>query len=428
MSEAAVAPSSKLSRQEASRRGGQARMAKLRARLEAEGRSLGDYQREIRGHVSSAACRANGAKGAAATLERHGYEFLHRKVVEYRLAHPSQPEQQMMAVLDGLGYTYEREFHPFSEGPHQYATLDFFLQGFGRLGKGILVNGKVHDGSPLFNPDGQRPAREAERLAAIQDAGIPALVIDAADLADPERVAQQVRRFLTTPEYQSSTSVQRSPTMTTSDDAHATGAAQPQLRIWDEDVVLKSGTYAQGGTALFLETPEGEPFATISTWFPESRRLPTDVVYVKSWSENEPIVPLLAEAGLIGPAPEHAAVESGWVTSHAYRVPSLSAERSVQQAAQTEPREEPAAVGALGGEQDLAGAEWGDTAAPSAVHERDVADEYEAETAPPELDRVPARYFARARPRQAGMRESCKEARTPRGYVTRARARQLEMD
>ena len=89
------------------RRGGLARMKRLRERLEAEGRTLSDYQREIRGHVSSDACRRNGARGAAATLAKHGYAALHEKVIAWRLAHPSEPERQVMAILDELGLAYE---------------------------------------------------------------------------------------------------------------------------------------------------------------------------------------------------------------------------------------------------------------------------------------------------------------------------------
>lgn len=202
----------------------------------------------------------------------------------------------------------------------------------------------------------------------------------------------------------------------------------PQLRIWDEEVTLKTGTYAHGGTAVFLETADGEPLATVSTWFPQSTRLPPDVVYVKGWAENEPIIPLLTETGLLAPAPEYEPVESGWVTSRAYRVPSLSAERSAQQEARAAAQAAGASIAEQGCEHDLAGAEWGDATMPPAVRERDAADEFAAEAEVPELDRVPSRYFAQARPRQAGMRESCKEARTPRGYVTRARARQIELD
>lgn len=107
--------------------------------------------------------------------------------------------------------------------------------------------------------------------------------------------------------------------------------ARPQLQIWGEDVQLKIGTYANGGTAVMLETTDGEPFGTISVWFPESQGLPRDVVYVKDWSENEPVVPLLVDAGMIVPAPEHQEVQSGWISARAYRVPSVTAEMQSEQ-------------------------------------------------------------------------------------------------
>ncbi len=179
------------------RRGGQARIARLREQLQTQGLTLSDYQREIRARVSSEACRANGAKGAAATLARHGYAALHAKVVAYRLAHPSEPERRMIAILDDLGYHYEREYSPFNDEAHRFLTVDFFLRGFGKFGKAIEVNGKVHSGETLFNPDGRRPRAEAEKLAAIRQAGIPVLVIEARELVDGERVASRVRQFLT---------------------------------------------------------------------------------------------------------------------------------------------------------------------------------------------------------------------------------------
>lgn len=176
------------------RRGGKARMARLRERLQAQGLSLSDYQRQIRARVSAEACRSNGAKGAAATLAKHGYAALHAKVVAYRLAHPSRPERQVMALLDELDLSYQREYEPFTGGPWQYTTLDFFLPGFGCCGKAIQVNGKVHNGEALFNPDGQRPQREAERLAAVRQAGIPVLLLDQRDM---DVARERIGEFLT---------------------------------------------------------------------------------------------------------------------------------------------------------------------------------------------------------------------------------------
>lgn len=109
----------------------------------------------------------------------------------------------------------------------------------------------------------------------------------------------------------------------------------PTLEIWDETVHLKTGQYRDGSTALQLETAQGEPFATISVWLPESRDLPRDVVYVKGYSENAPIVPLMTQAGWITEAPEYPPVANEWVTIQAYRVPSLTAERTREQAVET---------------------------------------------------------------------------------------------
>jgi hypothetical protein len=53
---------------DAARRGGKARMAKLKRELRKQGLTLSDYQKGIRGKVSADACRANGRKGALATI------------------------------------------------------------------------------------------------------------------------------------------------------------------------------------------------------------------------------------------------------------------------------------------------------------------------------------------------------------------------
>jgi G:T-mismatch repair DNA endonuclease (very short patch repair protein) len=178
-------------RHEASRRGGLARMAPLRAELAAQGRTLGDYQREIRAKVSPESCARNGAKGAAVTLSRHGYELLHGKVVAWRLAHPSRYEQQVMAILDRLGLAYEREAAPLAERP--FLTVDFFLPN---LRAAIEVNGEVHNGGALFDPHGQRAEGEAARLAALRDAGIAVLVIDHRELRGELQVEQCIREFM----------------------------------------------------------------------------------------------------------------------------------------------------------------------------------------------------------------------------------------
>jgi very-short-patch-repair endonuclease len=182
----------KLSRQEAARRGGQVRMARLRERLAAEGRTLGDYQRAIRAKVSAESCARNGAKGARVTIERHGYEALHGHVVRYRLAHPSRPEQQVMAILDRLGgVAYEREAAPLVDRP--FLTVDFFLAGLDAV---IEVNGHVHDGDPLFDPGGRRAEAEAARLQALHDAGLRVLVVDHRELREEQEVEQRIRAFL----------------------------------------------------------------------------------------------------------------------------------------------------------------------------------------------------------------------------------------
>ena len=65
-----------------------------------------------------------------------------------------------------------------------------------------------------------------------------------------------------------------------------------RLNIQGEEVEFKvvPNGYMHGGTAVQIETKEGEPFGTVSVWLPESRQLPADVVYVKNYSENAPLM------------------------------------------------------------------------------------------------------------------------------------------
>lgn len=64
--------------------------------------------------------------------------------------------------------------------------------------------------------------------------------------------------------------------------------------------IVCQGKYENGLTALWLETKDGEPFIDITTNFIDAENyiLFDDEVIVKTWSENEPIIPALLESGL----------------------------------------------------------------------------------------------------------------------------------
>jgi very-short-patch-repair endonuclease len=114
------------------------------------------YQRATRAQVSSAACRRNGAKGAARTVELHGHQKLFDGSRRKRLEKPSPLELTMIGLLTRLGMEFEREYRL----PDTLYTLDFFLTNFQT---GIEVDGPLHDpGKPGADKRKVCEARKAE--------------------------------------------------------------------------------------------------------------------------------------------------------------------------------------------------------------------------------------------------------------------------
>ena len=82
---------------------------------------------------------------------------------------------------------------------------------------------------------------------------------------------------------------------------------------------IEQHQYVRGGLAVELVTERGEPFCTLSVWFPESVLLPEDVFFLKDWSENAPVVEQLKELGILVEA-EGPAIESGFVVSRPHKI------------------------------------------------------------------------------------------------------------
>jgi len=172
-------------RREAGRKGGKARAA------------LPDFL----AHQSAAGKRsaqvndmaALGHKGAVAFVRKYGYARLFHLCRRYRLAHPSQPEQVVMAILDGLGVVYEREAQVLGESC--FIAVDFALTGK----RAIEVNGRPHY-DPLFDHPsypGTRAENERRRLERLQKAGWQVLTLDWRHLAgNGETARQQITRFV----------------------------------------------------------------------------------------------------------------------------------------------------------------------------------------------------------------------------------------
>lgn len=67
------------------------------------------------------------------------------------------------------------------------------------------------------------------------------------------------------------------------------------------EVVLIKNRYAMGGRVrLDFQTPQGEPIATATVNLPELALEPGEV-FIKTWSENENMLPFLIANGIVEP-------------------------------------------------------------------------------------------------------------------------------
>jgi len=114
-------------------------------------------QRHASKHVSREARVANGRKGAARTIELHGYKALFEGSRRKRLANPSPCELVMMGLLKTMKLRYEREY---VLGETLF-TLDFYLAEY-KLG--IEVDGSIHDKG---KPDEAKRIQHAQRKAVL---------------------------------------------------------------------------------------------------------------------------------------------------------------------------------------------------------------------------------------------------------------------
>ena len=141
-------------------------------------------------HCKKCHNKAIARKGYEATLNKHGLKFAVRFLRDYLLEHPSSLEVQVAAMLDGLGVSYEREYH-FEPGTVRTAgksyLVDFAIYCRGTL-RFIEVNGfYVHQ----FHTE-----RDSLKIQSIDEAGIPVLVLNEADVKSPD-LNQIIARFLT---------------------------------------------------------------------------------------------------------------------------------------------------------------------------------------------------------------------------------------
>jgi very-short-patch-repair endonuclease len=162
--------------------------AKPRTRLKKGGgpsRFTSETARAARRKVSSASCARNGAKGARATIAKHGFDFFFERWREWKLKKPSGPERQMIDILDGVNARYERDWRI----GESYFTLDFYLVD---LGRGVEVHGRIHK---TLEVD-KRAKNDARKRALLKDLGIDVLWIDDQDLEDADALTAKVRGFI----------------------------------------------------------------------------------------------------------------------------------------------------------------------------------------------------------------------------------------
>lgn len=82
------------------------------------------------------------------------------------------------------------------------------------------------------------------------------------------------------------------------------------------------GQYTRGsGTAVIVQTKDGEPYATLSVMLQDVAVPPAGQFYLKDWSENERIAKAFVESGLVEKVedPEQTA-QAGFVVAGLYRL------------------------------------------------------------------------------------------------------------
>lgn len=171
---AALAQEKRERMQEARRRGGLTRAKQFTAASQAAASRAQSRESKVR------AARA----GAQVTLARHGAITLVEKLVAYRLAKPSRPEQAGIALLAGELEMTEIRDSTVAQGSYFEREVPVDAQGLLRLDLGnrhdrwaIEIRGGCHN---LWDT----PAHEAARMETIRAAGWAVLVIEEADLVN----------------------------------------------------------------------------------------------------------------------------------------------------------------------------------------------------------------------------------------------------
>jgi very-short-patch-repair endonuclease len=146
-----------------------------------------EHQQYARSKVSSESCSINGAKGARATIERHGVDALFKRWQAWKLANPSRPEQLMIDILTRLKIKFEREKRI---GDSLY-SMDFYLTD---TRQAIEVDSPVHT---RLNAE-KRKRQAATKRELLEQHRIPCLIIWDAELFrdDSSPVIRKIEDFI----------------------------------------------------------------------------------------------------------------------------------------------------------------------------------------------------------------------------------------
>jgi len=139
------------------------------------------YQRYVQSFRTHQSLSAAGKKGWAATATKYGEDFAFDRAADKRradLGRMSRDERALFTLLiQELGERYKIDFdREVRVAPRTH--VDF---GWRDLRRAIEVHGGVHFG-PLFNKDGIRERKDAEKKGRIERAGWEVLIMTNDDL------------------------------------------------------------------------------------------------------------------------------------------------------------------------------------------------------------------------------------------------------
>lgn len=139
---------------------------------------------------------ALGRKGARAFIKKYGYIRFFHFWRSWKLANPSRHERQIAAILDDLGWQYERE--ALVLGERAPLAVDFYVPDANDAI--IEVNGRVHYDPAFDHPNRSETRRQLDlhRIRRLEKAGFRVLELDYRFLTQKNKplVAGKVAGFL----------------------------------------------------------------------------------------------------------------------------------------------------------------------------------------------------------------------------------------